>query len=158
MKMRLSLALTLLLAGTAGAQTTGLTVWGGAGTEAYIAPGLTLGLSAPVGQIAGLNAELRGSASVYLLPLPDVTGPLSTINADLLFSGNSGNVNLYGGPSVGYAVGGLWLVGATGGLRGQFGGGNVGWFSEARFRAMFDTANFIPFPLAGGAFGVTYRF
>ncbi|MFC6659961.1 hypothetical protein [Deinococcus multiflagellatus] len=105
MKMRLSLALTLLLAGTAGAQTTGLTVWGGAGTEAYIAPGLTLGLSAPVGQIAGLNAELRGSASVYLLPLPDVTGPLSTINADLLFSGNSGNVNLYGGPSVGYAVG-----------------------------------------------------
>ncbi|PTA68915.1 hypothetical protein [Deinococcus arcticus] len=161
MKTRLALALSFLLAGTAAAQSTaptGLTLWGGLGTEVFVIPGATLGLSATVAQLPRMNVDLRGSASAYLLPVPDVNGPFTAFNAELLFSGRNSNFNLYGGPSVGTVLGGLWTVGATGGLRGQFDGGNLGWFSEAHLRAAFDSAGLFPFPLVGGTFGVTYRF
>ncbi|MVN86082.1 hypothetical protein GO986_04820 [Deinococcus sp. HMF7620] len=155
--------MTLLLAGTAAAQGTSpdarLTLWGSVGTEAYIAPGVSLGLSAPLGQIGSFQTTLRGTAGLYILPIADLNGPLPLVNADVLFSGTAGQVNVYGGPSLGTLAGAVWFAGVTGGVRGQFGESNLGWFSEARVRAGFVPGSGTPLlPLVGGGFGLTYRF
>ncbi|WP_412028586.1 hypothetical protein [Deinococcus yunweiensis] len=148
-----------------------VTVWGGVGTELFIVPGVRLGLSAPVGQVSGLNMAVRGTAGVLVLPLPgdsvDSNGnlsggvfplPLVTGDLDLLLSRDRSGVGFYGGPSVGTVAGAAWLFGGVAGYTNTFGSSNWGYYVEAKVRGAIlpaaDGAGISP----GVHLGLTYRF
>lgn len=138
-----------------------ITVWGGLGTEAYFVPTATLGLSADVAQFSGVRVGVRGSAGLALLPFEaSAPGPLTLLGADVLFSGASGPLNAYGGPSVAFVPGGggVVMVGAVGGVQGQFGAGALGWFAEGKLRYAFASGVGTGLVLPGATIGVTYRF
>ncbi|WP_189071521.1 hypothetical protein [Deinococcus sedimenti] len=152
----------LLLAGSAAAQSDtptpsgGVQVWGGVGTEVYLLPTLSLGLSADVAQLPSGTLSVRGTASATLIPLPDVTGPIPVVGADLLFRGNRAGLNVYGGPSVGTILGAAWLLGGVVGVQGPLGQGNWGYFGEVKARYLVVPGQGVFAP--GVNLGVTYRF
>ncbi|GHF34595.1 hypothetical protein HNQ07_000111 [Deinococcus metalli] len=138
----------------------GVTVWGGVGTqlggEFILSPTVTLGLSTDVGRLQGVQFGVRGSAGLGVIPVDG--GPFPLLEADVLVSGSNGGLNLYGGPSVGTIAGALILVGGVGGVRGSFGNGNWGWFTEGRLRYAFSTTNNGGLVVPSASLGVTYRF
>ncbi|THF68569.1 hypothetical protein E7T06_15830 [Deinococcus sp. Arct2-2] len=135
-----------------------VTVWGGLTSEFVILPGLSAGLSIPVGQVGGASVSVRGMADVTFVPLPDVEMPfIPFVGADLLFSGPAGNVTVYGGPGVGTVLGQLFWVSGTAGIRNTFGDSRWGYFGEFKGRYLFDT-NGIGLLSPGTRLGLTYRF
>ena len=151
---------TLLLSGTAAAQTTpapgGVQVWGGLGTDAYILPTISLGLSADVVRQPQMTVAVRSGASLTLLPLPDATGPVPVYSAEVLLRGNEPGMNLYGGPSVGNIAGLAWVLGGVAGVQGPLGQGNWGYFGELKARYLLGAGEVVLLP--GVNLGVTYRF
>ncbi|WP_309571390.1 hypothetical protein [Deinococcus sp.] len=136
-----------------------MTLWGGMGTDAYFVPTATLGLSARVGQLGGAQVSVRGTAGLGVLPIPDATGPLTLLAADVLFSGATGPLNAHGGPGVAFVPGvSAVLVGVAGGVQGRFGQGAWGWFAEGKLRYAFSTAGGCGLVLPGADLGVRYRF
>lgn len=146
-----------------------VTVWGGVGTELFIVPGVRLGLSAPVGQVSGLNMAVRGTTGVLVVPLvgdpaPGTQSggvlpfPLVTGDLDLLLSRDRSGVGFYGGPSVGTVAGAAWLFGGVAGYTNTFGSSNWGYYLEAKVRGAIlpaaDGAGISP----GVHLGLTYRF
>lgn len=149
---------TLLLSGSAAAQTapTGVQVWGGLGTDAYILPTLSLGLSADVVRQPQMTVAVRGGASLTLLPLPDATGPVPVYSAEVLLRGKEPGMNLYGGPSIGNIAGLAWVLGGVAGVQGPLGQGNWGYFGEFMARYLLGVGEVVLLP--GVNLGVTYRF
>ncbi|UQN05948.1 hypothetical protein [Deinococcus sp. QL22] len=139
-------------------QREGLTVWGSLTSEIFILPGLSAGLSFPVGQLGRASVSVRGMADVIFFPLPDVSVPIvPLVGADLLFSGPVGNVTVYGGPGIGTVLGDLFWVSGTAGIRNSFGSSRWGYFGEFKGRYLFDTAGTV-LSSPGTRLGLTYRF
>ncbi|MFC3835469.1 MULTISPECIES: hypothetical protein [Deinococcus] len=145
-----------------------VTMWGGLGTELFIVPGVRLGLSAPVGQVSGLNMAVRGTAGVLVVPLvgdpaPGTQSggvlpfPLVTGDFDLLLSRDRSGVGFYGGPSVGTVMGQAWLFGAVAGYTNTFGSGTWGYYVEGKLRGIVGPAD-LRGVSPGLHLGVTYRF
>ena len=152
------LALTLVATLTP-ASAQGVTAWGGLGTEAYLVPTATLGLSADLGQFSDVKVGVRGTAGLALWFDSSAPGPLTLLGADVLFSGATGPLNVYGGPGVAFVPGGgVLMVGAVGGLKGQFGAGSLGWFAEGKLRYAFAAGQGTGLVLPGANLGITYRF
>lgn len=159
--MTLMRTLAFVLASTLSpALAQGATVWGGLGTEAYLVPTATLGLSAGLGSLGGVQIAARGTAGLALWFDSAAPGPLTLLGADLLLSGQTGPLNVYGGPGVAFVPGGgVLMVGAVGGVQGRFGSGPWGWFAEGKLRYAFAPGGGSGgLALPGANLGVTYRF
>lgn len=135
-------------------------LWGAVSSEFFILPGLFVGLSGPVGTTGNMNLVLRGSLEVTGNPGETFDGtpvlPFVFGNADLLVTSSRPGLKWYAGPSVGTLMGGVFLVGAVGGVRNEFGNSALGWFAEGKLRAAFVSSTVLPSP--GARLGLTYRF
>lgn len=143
-------------------------LWGSISDEALLMPGLSVGLSALVGQVNGVNLELRGTVGAHVILLPfetfDPNGggglpiPISG-NLDLLLSTGKRASNWYFGPSMGTLSGAVWMFGGVLGGRSTFGSSNWGYYGEAKLRAAVlsgDSNVFFAPPSLN--FGLTYRY
>lgn len=128
-------------------------LWTHSGLEFMVFPTAGVGASLPLGRV-DLRAQF-GAVYTRWMPGTDGTTPLQ-VNLDALYTWPRGNVVWYAGPGAGLFGDPILVGNVTGGVRGEYGSGPLGWFIEGQLRGRIKQPHLEVLPTLH--LGLTYRF